>query len=135
MIKQSLVADAVINTEPTNLVGKHLDLKDAMVKLLEKELPSDEVELFLNNPLIVSTPGMTGDAMEEQDAFKQRVDINSFFVELLFIAKSEKEDLDILRVLPYLTAVEGRTEDWFALFQLYVLPFIKQHSLFTYLKG
>lgn len=134
MTNLSRTAAPFLVTEPKITGDEQLaiDLKTVVANVLERDISPEAKHIFLTAPIVAATvdPIKEGREFTVQDSFLQRVDINKFFLDSLFMFRSY-QPVDIQLVLPYLS-LEGRVEDWISLFTNFVVPFLKEHDVLSY---
>lgn len=94
----------------------------ALVTLhLASSLSEVEVSLFQKDPLVDSVKGLI--------PASQRININRYFINLLMCFRASKS-INVVDISQYLIN-DGSLEDWFKLFNEFIMPFLKEHKVFN----
>lgn len=131
-MKTSMKVGAILNQEANDIaIPSNMNLKLMVAEILRQELNQSDAELFLQDSNVACLSDESDIPADEH--LMQRSVINNFFVSLLFRFRARSE-VSIIHKLPYLT-IQGRSEDWVALFRTFIVPFIREHDVFSCLRS
>jgi hypothetical protein len=110
----------MVNEFLTKRKNDEIDMVTVLGNILKEHVDEYSSTIFLNNKEIKT--------ILELNPYSQRIIINKFFSNLFYIYRSKKNK-SIVSMISMLV-IDGSIEDWFKVFNNYVLPFIKKNEVF-----